>query len=243
MRRMVGGFLGALLTTQVPPATHERPLRPRAVRPTRRAEYRYWREGRRVVAGADEVGRGPLAGPLVVGAVVLRPYSRPGWLRNLRDSKALSAAARRALVPLIEADALAWATGWVVPTEIDRLGMTAALRLAYRRALERLPAEPEVVVADGRDRLDLPWPTEMIVGGDARVATISAASVIAKEARDAYMAVLDGRYPGYGFAHNKGYATRFHQRALRRNGPCPAHRQLFAPVRTAAQQLLWPEDD
>lgn len=197
--------------------------------PNRRRELRLWREGASVVAGADEVGRGPLAGPLAVGAVVL-PRERPAWLSDLRDSKALPRAERARLAELIRRDAEAWALGWVSAGRLDRIGLAEALRLAYRRALEGLPEAPCAVLADGRDRLELPWPTEMIVRGDASVASIAAASVLAKEARDAHMAALDQRHPGYGFARHKGYGTARHLEALGRLGPCIEHRRSFAPV-------------
>ncbi len=206
-----------------------------SVRPTRREELRCWRAGAAVVAGADEVGRGPWAGPLVVGAVVLTPYSRPRWLAQLRDSKALSAAARSALAPQIEAGAAACALGWAAAAEIDAVGLAAALRLTYRRALDGLGREPDMVLADGADRLRLPWPTQMVVRGDARVASIAAASVIAKVARDAYMVALDARFPQFGFARHKGYGVPEHRAALAAHGPCPEHRRCFAPVARAAQ--------
>ena len=197
--------------------------------PNRRRELRLWREGALVVAGADEAGRGPLAGPLTVGAVVL-PRERPAWLSDLRDSKALPRAERARLAELIRRDAEAWALGWVPAGRLDRLGLAPARRLGYRRALEGLPEAPCAVLADGRDRLELPWPTEMVVRGDASVASIAAASVLAKEARDAHMAALDQRHPGYGFARHKGYGTARHLEALRRLGPCIEHRRSFAPV-------------
>lgn len=197
--------------------------------PNRRRELRLWRDGASVVAGADEVGRGPLAGPLAVGAVVL-PRERPAWLSDLRDSKALPRAERARLAELIRRDADAWALGWVSAGRLDRIGLAEALRLAYRRAIEGLPEAPCAVLADGRDRLELPWPTEMIVRGDASVASIAAAAVLAKEARDAHMAALDQRHPGYGFARHKGYGTARHLEALGRLGPCIEHRRSFAPV-------------
>ena len=204
-------------------------------KPTRRHELRHWRAGATIVAGADEVGRGPWAGPLVVGAVVLSPRSRPRWLSRVRDSKALSAAAREALTPLIHAEAAATALGWAPAAELDALGLAAALRLAYRRALSGLGADPDIVLADGSDRLRLPWPTEMVVRGDARVASIAAASIIAKVARDAYMVELDAQFPEFGFARHKGYGTARHRAALEAHGPCPEHRRCFAPVAQALQ--------
>ncbi len=204
-------------------------------KPTRRRELRHWREGAAVVAGADEVGRGPWAGPLVVGAVVLPPNQRPAWLPLLRDSKALSPRARRELAPQIHAGAQDSALGWVNAAELDELGLAAALRLAYRRALHGLSSPPDIVLADGTDRLGLPWPTEMVVRGDARVASIAAASIIAKVARDDYMAALDARFPQFGFARHRGYGTPEHRAALAAHPPCPEHRRCFRPV----AQSVW----
>lgn len=209
-----------------------------ARRPTRRRELALWRAGAAVVAGADEVGRGPLAGPLVVGAVVLPRDWRPDWLSEVRDSKQLSPPQRARLAPLIHAEAAACGIGEVTAAELDRIGLAAALRLAYRRALEVLPVTPDAVLADGNDRLDLPWPTEMIVRGDALVASIAAASIVAKEWRDEQMAELDQRHPQYGFARHKGYGTPQHLAALRSHGPCPEHRRSFAPVRAASERQL-----
>ena len=206
-----------------------------APKPTRRLELRYWRAGASIVAGADEVGRGPWAGPLVVGAVVLPPERRPAWLPLLRDSKALSAAARQALAPRIHDEAQDAALGWVAAAEIDARGLAAALRLAYRRAIEGLSHPPDIVLADGSDRLRLPWPTEMVVRGDARVASIAAASIIAKVARDDYMAALDAQFPQFGFARHKGYGAPEHRAALEIHPPCPEHRSSFRPVAQAAQ--------
>lgn len=205
-----------------------------SARPTRRRELRHWRAGAAVVAGADEVGRGPWAGPLVVGAVVLPPDARPAWLSLLRDSKALSARARRELAPQIAAGAQDSALGWVAAVEIDQLGLAAALRLGYRRALAKLARPPDIVLADGSDRLQLPWPTEMVVRGDGRVASIAAASIIAKVARDDYMVELDARFPQFGFARHKGYGAPEHRAALDIHPPCPEHRRSFRPVAQAA---------
>ena len=202
--------------------------------PTRRRELRHWREGAAVVAGADEVGRGPWAGPLVVGAVVLPPDARPPWLSHVRDSKALSARTRRELAPQITEGAQDAALGWVAAAEIDQLGLAAALRLGYRRALANLARPPDIVLADGSDRLRLPWPTEMVVRGDARVASIAAASIIAKVARDDYMAALDAQFPQFGFARHKGYGAPEHRVALEIHPPCPEHRRSFRPVAQAA---------
>ena len=203
---------------------------PTVLRPILRRERHHWRNGARWVVGVDEVGRGPLAGPLVTGAVVLPAHRRLAWYADLRDSKRLSARQRERLAPLIQTQALQWATGWVHAHELDGLGLSAALRLAYQRAIEQLPTPPDVVLADGRDDLRMPYPTEMIIKGDTSVTSIAAASIIAKSARDAWMIALDEQYPGYSFARHKGYGTVGHLRALDELGPCPQHRRSVAPV-------------
>ena len=201
-----------------------------AQRPTRRREFHHRRNGASVIVGVDEVGRGPLAGPIVTAAVSLPLDQRPAWLSQLRDSKQLSPRRRQRLAPLIRDGALQWNLGWVHAQELDRLGMTTALRLACRRAVEGLARPPDVVIADGRDDLRLDCPTEMIVKGDASIASIAAASIVAKVARDRWMVELDERFPGYGFASHKGYASARHLAALQALGPCPEHRRSFAPV-------------
>lgn len=186
------------------------------------------------IAGVDEAGRGPLAGPVAVAAVVLDP-DRP--IAGLADSKALSPARREALAPLIREHALAWQLEWVEVAEIDRLNILHATLAGMARALRRLQPAPTLVLVDG-NRLPpgLPCPGRALVGGDAREPAIMAASILAKTARDALMRELDARHPGYGFARHMGYPTPEHLAALRRLGPCEAHRRSFAPVR----QLMVP---
>ncbi len=207
-------------------------------RPTRRRELQHWRSGAKCVAGVDEVGRGPLAGPIVTAAVVLPVARRLSWLRDLRDSKQLTAKQRERLAPLIAAESQHCAIAWVQARELDELGMSEALRLCFRRSLEQLDQMPDVVLADGRDDLRLPCPAEMIVKGDASVSSIAAASIVAKVARDRWMVELDIRYPQYGFARHKGYGTAEHLRALRQCGPCPEHRRSFAPVAALNQPRM-----
>jgi ribonuclease HII len=186
------------------------------------------------VAGVDEAGRGPLAGPVVAAAVILRPRCR---IRGLADSKQLSAAEREVLAPLIMAKAIAWAVAWADAAEIDNLNILAASLLAMRRAVDRLGVAPAHVQVDGNrcPRLVRGCTVEAIVRGDGSVPAISAASVLAKTWRDAWMERLELRHPGYGFARNKGYPTAEHRDALLRLGPCAVHRRSFAPV---AQRLL-----
>ena len=185
------------------------------------------------VAGVDEAGRGPLAGPVIAAAVILDP-ARP--IEGLGDSKALSEAARERLAPLIRAHALAWALGSADRAEIDALNILQATLLAMRRAVLALPLRPEHVQVDGNRAPaleDLPCTVETVVRGDATVAAIGAASILAKTHRDALMRALERSHPGYGFARHKGYGTAAHLAALRRLGPSSEHRLSFAPVRAA----------
>ncbi len=187
----------------------------------------------RRVAGVDEAGRGPLAGPVVAAAVILDPRRR---IDGLADSKALAAPVREALAPIIRARAVAWAVAWSDREEIDELNILQATLLAMRRALLGLPVSPTHVQVDG-DRtpcvadLRFPCTVEAIIGGDSSVAAISAASILAKTFRDAMMRRLDACYPGFDFALHKGYATPAHLAALRARTPSPMHRRSFAPVK------------
>lgn len=180
------------------------------------------------VAGVDEVGRGPLAGPVVAAAVILDPR-RP--IDGLADSKQLSEARREVLAPIIRECALAWALGRAEVEEIDRINILHASLLAMRRAVLALTTAPEFALVDGNRCPELPCPSQAIVKGDSRVAAISAASIIAKVARDREMIELDQHYPGYGLAAHKGYPSPAHLAALARLGVSPIHRRSFAPVR------------
>lgn len=181
-----------------------------------------------LLAGVDEVGRGPLVGAVVTAAVILDP-ARP--IAGLNDSKKLTAARREALAAEIRERALAWALGRAEPAEIDQLNILQATMLAMQRAVAALPITPSEVLIDGNRCPSLPMPAQAVVKGDATVPAISAASILAKVARDAEMDVLDARHPGYGFAKHKGYPTPAHLEALQRLGPLPEHRRSFAPVR------------
>lgn len=197
------------------------------------------------IAGVDEAGRGPLAGPVVVAAVVFAPGRTP--VNGLDDSKQLTAARRETLYARIVERALAWTVVFVEVDEIDRLNIFHATMLGMRRALEGvLPA------LDGRDclaRIDgnhlprpLPCRAEAWIGGDARDRSIMAASILAKVARDRFMRDLHGAWPQYGFDLHKGYSTPAHLASLRAHGPCPQHRRSFAPVRAAlAPECVQPE--
>ena len=180
-----------------------------------------------LIAGVDEVGRGPLAGPVVAAAVILDP-ARP--ITGLADSKTLSPVRREQLATEIRAQALAWALGRAEVAEIDRLNILQASLLAMQRAVAALSLAPEKVLVDGNRCPVLACPCEAIIKGDATVPAISAASILAKVARDAELCELHDRYPHYGFARHKGYPTAAHREALCRHGPCPEHRRSFAPV-------------
>jgi ribonuclease HII len=178
-------------------------------------------------AGVDEVGRGPLAGPVVAAAVILRePYA----LAGLTDSKRLSARRREDLAGVLRAEAEAWALGSASAAEIDQLNIHHATLLAMRRAVLALPRLPTDLLVDGRFTPEGPWRATAVIGGDATVPAISAASIIAKVARDALLAELHLLYPVYGFDRHAGYPTADHLHALERHGPCPEHRRSFGPV-------------
>ncbi|MCP5280344.1 MAG: ribonuclease HII [Rhodoferax sp.] len=180
-----------------------------------------------LIAGVDEAGRGPLAGPVVAAAVILDPRNP---VEGLADSKKLSANQRERLFDLICARALCCAVGSASVEEIDAINILQATMLAMRRAVEGLRLTPAKVLIDGNRIPVLNVRAEAIVGGDALVAEISAASIIAKVHRDRWCAQLDAQYPDYGFARHKGYGTAQHLAALRRLGACPEHRRSFAPV-------------
>lgn len=183
-----------------------------------------------LVAGVDEAGCGPLAGPVVAAAVILDPADP---IDGLADSKVLSPRRREALAAQIRVRALAWGLAAATVQEIDQFNIYQATMLAMRRAVEGLRLKPAKVLVDGNRLPRLPMPAEAIVKGDATVPSISAASILAKVERDRVCLELHEAYPAYGFAAHKGYATVVHLAALRQHGPCPAHRRSFAPVRLA----------
>ena len=182
----------------------------------------------RLVCGVDEVGRGPLAGPVVAAAVILDP-ARP--IDGLADSKKLSEKRREALYLEICDSALAWSLGRAEVAEIDAINILQASLLAMRRAVAALTVVPQQALVDGNRLPDLPCPARALVGGDASEPCISAASIIAKVTRDREMVALDAEFPGYGLARHKGYPTSVHLRALRELGATEIHRRSFAPVR------------
>ncbi len=189
-----------------------------------------------LVAGVDEAGRGPLAGPVVAAAVILGSNHS---IEGLADSKAVSERRRDALAIEIRQQALSWAVAWSDAAEIDARNILSATFLAMRRAILGLSVAPDAVVVDGNRLPDLRFgtstlPGEAIVGGDGKVECISAASILAKTTRDAIMQRLDNLYPDYEFARHKGYPTAIHRDRLNEFGPCCQHRQSFAPVRKAS---------
>ncbi|MBB3891321.1 ribonuclease HII [Phenylobacterium haematophilum] len=182
------------------------------------------------VCGVDEAGRGPWAGPVSAGAVILDPNRVP---EGLNDSKKLSAKARDALELEIKSCALAWGVGFASVDEIDELNILHATGLAMRRAVEALAVTPAFALVDGNYKFKLPCEIKTVVKGDSISASIAAASILAKTARDRLMVEMDGLYPGYGFAGHKGYHAQVHVEALRTLGPCPIHRRGWEPIRLA----------
>lgn len=180
------------------------------------------------VCGVDEAGRGPWAGPVSAGAVILNPDDLPP---GIDDSKALTHARREALEVEIKARALAWGVGFASVEEIESHNILHATGLAMCRAVEALSIPPTAALVDGNYRFNLPCEVRTVVGGDGLSLSIAAASILAKTARDRLMVKLDAEYPGYGFAGHKGYNAPVHQEALRTLGPCPAHRRSWAPIR------------
>ncbi len=198
-------------------------------RPNLSLERERWARGWLRVAGLDEAGRGALAGPVAVGAVILpADEAVAAALSGVRDSKQMTPRARSAWAQVIRQTALTCAVGLASAAEIDSLGIAAAIRLAAGRALERLSPPPQALLTDYGLRPESPLPLTTLVKGDRRSLSIAAASVLAKVRRDALMTALAERYPGYGLARHKGYATRAHRAAIGRLGKSPIHRQTFA---------------
>ncbi|MCU0520603.1 MAG: ribonuclease HII [Anaerolineae bacterium] len=200
--------------------------------PTSEAEERFWRRGLTLVAGLDEAGRGPWAGPVWAGAVVLpRSEGAVAGLEGVRDSKTLSLRQREALFERISAAALAVGSGSASVEEIDSLGIVPATRLAMRRALDALGNRPQALILDALTLPDIALPQDAFPRADALSITVAAAGIVAKVLRDRWMvACADVQYPGYGFAQHKGYGTRLHQQALDRLGVCSLHRRSFQPI-------------
>lgn len=185
-----------------------------------------------LIAGVDEAGRGPLAGPVIAAAVILNPAYD---IEGLNDSKLLTEKKRELLFDEIIKHALSYGIGSASVAEIDEMNILQATLLAMRRAVSQLTKEPAEIWVDGNQDPKLGYPTQLIVQGDALVPAISAASIVAKVTRDRLMKKLDAKYPGYGFANHKGYATQEHVFALQSLGATPCHRRSFAPVRAVVE--------
>ncbi|MFW9713970.1 ribonuclease HII [Vibrio parahaemolyticus] len=187
-------------------------------------------QGYQLIAGVDEVGRGPLVGDVVTAAVILDPNNP---IEGLNDSKKLSEKKRLALLPEIKEKALAWAVGRCSPEEIDELNILQATMVAMQRAIAGLKVQPDLALIDGNRCPELPMDSQAVVKGDLRVAEISAASIIAKVVRDQEMEELDKQYPQFGFAKHKGYPTKAHFEAIDQHGVISEHRKSFKPVKKA----------
>ena len=205
-------------------------------RPDLRYERRFWKIGIETVAGVDEAGVGPMAGPVVAAAVVFAPET---FIKGVHDSKQLTHEEREELFTPIRERAIAVGIGVAEVNEIDRLNIYWATMSASRRALEALTLTPGHVLVDGRLIPQLKLPQTKIVGGDRKSFCIAAASIIAKVTRDRIMVELDATYPGYGFAQHKGYCTNDHMQTLIKLGPSPIHRRSFMPVIASAQRALF----
>ena len=204
--------------------------------PSLRYERKLWREGSQAVAGVDEAGVGPMAGPVVAAAVI---FAQEVFIKGVNDSKQLTAERREELFPAIKERALAVGIGMATPAEIDQLNIFWATMAASARALDALGRTPDHVLVDGRLIPELKLPQTRIVGGDRKSFCIAAASIIAKVTRDRMMLEYDAQYPEFGFARHKGYCTADHFAVLERLGPTPIHRRSFAPVWEAAQRRLF----
>lgn len=186
------------------------------------------------IAGVDEAGRGPLAGPVVAAAVILNPAVK---IKGVKDSKLLTAKKREALFEVITQQAICYGIGAASVSEIDEMNILQATLLAMRRAVSQLTVQPAEIWVDGNQDPKCPYPTTLIVRGDLLCSMISAASIVAKVTRDRLMLTLDREYPDYGFAKHKGYCTKEHVVALKRLGPIQHHRQSFEPVRATYTAL------
>lgn len=190
--------------------------------------------GVKIAAGVDEAGRGPLAGAVFAAAVILDPNQT---ITGLADSKALSEKQRDRLAPIIKQSARAWAIASASVAEIDSLNILQATLLAMQRAVEGLNIKPEIALVDGNQSPKLSCDVLTIIKGDSKVAAISAASILAKTARDSELMDLARQYPGYAFEQHKGYGTALHMQRLKELGPCPAHRRSFSPVRKLLETI------
>lgn len=200
-------------------------------RPTYKEEASLFEQGYSLIAGLDEVGRGPLAGPVAAGVAVLPSNLKGQWVGLIRDSKQMTPTQRERVLPFIQDAALALGVGMSTSQEIDDLGIVEATRLAMTRALDSLSLLPQFLLLDAFPLPGVSIPQKAIIHGDALCLSIAAASIVAKVTRDRLMVEQDVMFPGYGFARHKGYGTKEHIRSLMRLGPCAIHRRSFAPVK------------
>lgn len=200
-------------------------------RPSYDYEYLFIEQGFTLIAGVDEAGRAPLAGPVSAGAVILDTSAVHSWLGEVRDSKLLSARMRCKLESIIQREAIAWGVGMVSHSEIDSFGIARATRLAMKKAIYKLEPQPQAILVDFLRLPEVFLPQQGITHGDNLSFSIACASILAKVARDRLMEEMDEHYPGYGFCHNKGYPTHEHLEALKKRGPCPIHRRSFSPLK------------
>jgi ribonuclease HII len=208
-------------------------------RPDLSFEHELWERGVVRVAGVDEAGRGPLAGPVSAGVVILPPNPLlTEILCGVRDSKQMTPEERETWAVCIRQSCLAWAVGFASHQEIDNFGIVPATRLAVARALEQLTLPPGYLLVDFLHLPDIPIPQTPLIKGDARSLSIASASVLAKTTRDAWMREIDAQYPGYGFAIHKGYCTPQHLNALDKLGPCSIHRMSFDPIRSWSEVAM-----
>ena len=199
--------------------------------PTFIEEERLRVQGYRLIAGVDEVGRGPLAGPVVAAAVILPYDGKPSWIRLVRDSKQLTPSQRESIFDRVLESGIPFGVGSVSHEVIDERGIAPATRLAMRRAIEKLSTRPDYLLIDFMRLPGIRIPQKSVVDGDSLCLSIAAASIVAKVTRDRLMVEMDSQFPGYGLAQHKGYGTPEHLEALQRLGPCPIHRKTFTPVR------------
>jgi ribonuclease HII len=195
-------------------------------------------QGYSLIAGVDEVGRGCLAGPVVAAAVIMPQRRRISWLKKVKDSKMLSPEQRESLFPLITGAAVSTGVGVVSSEVIDTSGMTRAVQIAMRNAVEQLKPAAQYVLIDYFTIPDIPVPQKGVIEGDSVCVSIACASIVAKVTRDRIMIEMDKTFPGYGLARHKGYGTGEHMACLKKLGPCPIHRRSFAPVRAVIERQI-----